>query len=349
MPAAWKTLLTLAAAAAAWAADPALVNHIPPDAKVVVGINMAGFGASAAAKSLFGQAQAAQPQLQQMAKAAGVDPLRDVKEVLLASRGDQKSNQALVLMRGAFDPGRLTAMAGQAGAAAQNYRGVTVLAGKRPDEGWLALLDSSTVAFGDPASVRGVIDRRGAGPGPDPKLRARIAQASSAYDFWFASTAPVADLASGADAGQLGGAALQGELLKAVEEISGGVKFGADLVFGLEAATRSEKDAAALADVLRFFSGMAQASAQKDPKSAQSLAFLDKLQLSTQGNVALVRLTVPGAELNKMIQGAVSAALRQASPAKPAAAPPKAKPAAPPAGGITIQSSPRDMGTVVVK
>ncbi len=350
MPTGWKTILAMAAAAAAYAADPALINRIPADSKVVVGINIAGFGASPAAKSLFGQAQAAQPELQQMAKAAGVDPLRDVKEILIASRGDQKNNQGLVLMRGAFDPAKLTAMAGQAGAAARDYRGVTVLAGKNSNEGWLALLDSSTVAYGDPASVRGVIDGRGAGPGPDPKLRARIAQAAGAYDFWFASTAPLADLASGTDAGQLGGAALQGELLKAVEEISGGVKFGADLVFGLEAATRSDKDAAALTDVLRFFSGMAQASAQKDPKTAQSLGFLDKLELRTQGNVALVRLTVPGAEINKMMQQAVSAAMRQASPSKPAAAPAKSKPAPPPSGGgITIQSSPRDMGTVVVK
>jgi hypothetical protein len=138
-------------------------------------------------------------------------------------------------------------------------------------------------------------------------------------------------------------------LLKAVEEMSGGVKFGADLVFGLDAVTRSEKDAAALTDVIRFFSGMAQASAQKDPKTAQSLGFLDKLQLSTQGNVAQIRLTVPGAELNGIMQQALPAAIRQVSPAKPAAAPPKAKPAAPPAGGITIQSSPKDMGTVVVK
>ncbi len=330
MLAGWKTILTMAAATVTYAADPALINHIPADAKVVVGINMGGFSTSAAAKSLFGQAQAAQPQLQQMAKAAGVDPLRDVKEVLIASRGDQKSNQALVLMRGAFEPARLTAMAGQAGAAAQDYRGVTVLAGKNPDEGWLAVLDASTVAYGDPASVRGVIDRRGADPGPGPKLRARIAQAAGTYDFWFASTAPLADLASGTDAGQLGGAALQGELLKAVEEISGGVKFGTDLKFGLEAVTRSEKDAAALTDVLRFFSGMAQASAQKDPKTAQSFGFLDKLELSTQGNVVLVRLTVPGAELSKLMQQAVSAALRQASPSKPAAAPAKSKPAPPP-------------------
>ncbi len=344
------------AACAAGAADQALLSRIPADTKVVLGVNVAGFSASAAGKSLFSQAQTAQPQLQQMVKAAGFDPLRDVQEVLVASRGDEAANsRMLVLAKGSFDAAKLAAMAGQQGAAAQNYRGVTVFAGKQPSDGWLALLDSSLLAYGDPASMRRAIDGNGAGAGPDAKLRARISQAERNYDFWFATTAPLAEMAGpNAAAGELGAAVMQGELLKAVEQMSGGIKLGTDLVFGIEAVTRSDKDAAALTDVIRFFAGMAQASAQKDPKTAQSLGFLNQLKMSTQGNLAQISLTIPGAELNKVMQQALSTAMRQvapakaeASPAKPQAAPAKAKPA--PAGGLTIQSSPRDMGTVVVK
>ncbi|HPM26679.1 MAG TPA: hypothetical protein PLD96_05020, partial [Methanothrix sp.] len=45
-------------------------------------------------------------------------------------------------------------------------------------------------------------------------LRARISQAERSYDFWFATTAPLAEMAgSNAPAGELGAAAMQGELL----------------------------------------------------------------------------------------------------------------------------------------
>ena len=320
MPAWRKSLLALLlAASVAAAADPALLSHVPPDAKVFAGANLSRFLASPFGKTVLDQAQSAQPQIQQFVQAAGFDPFRDMQEFLVASAGTQKQDQGLVLVKGVFDPARLGALAQKSGAALTTYGGVQVLTGKKPADAWFAFLDNATAAIGDAQSVKGVIDRRGSGGGPDARLRARIDQLSSSYDFWVISAAPVADLA---------GSAMQGDVLKAVVEIGGGIKFGADLLISIEAVNRTDKDAAALADVVRFFVGMAQMSAQKDPKAANSLQFLQRLQLTAEGNVTRMSLSIPGAELEKLIQKAQAAV---------------------PKGGLTIQSSPKDMGTVVVK
>ncbi len=328
MPAWRKSLLALLlAASVAGAADPALLSHVPPDAKVFAGANLAQFLASPFGKTVLDQAQSSQPQIQQLIQTAGFDPFRNMQEFLIASTGNQKQAQGLVLVKGSFDPARLGALAQKSGAALTTYSGVQVLTGKKPTDAWFAFLDSATAAIGDAQSVKGVIDRRGSGGGPEARLRARIDQLSSSYDFWVISAAPVSDLARGAADEQLGGA-MKGDILKAVVETSGGIKFGADLLIGIEAVSRTEKDAAALADVVRFFVGMAQMSAQKDPKAASAIQFLQRLQLTAEGNVTRMSLSVPGAELEKLI--------RQAQ-------------AAVPKGGLTIQSSPKDMGTVVVK
>lgn len=330
MPAWRRTVLSLLlAACVAAAADPALLSLAPPDAKVFLGANLSRFLASPIGQTVAAQAQSSQPQIQQFAQLAGFDPLRGFQEILVASPAVEKSNRGLVLVKGAFGGVNLAALAGKSGGVLSTYGGVQVLGGKKPADGWITLLDPATAAFGDPDSVRSAIDRRGAGPGPESGLRARIDELGNNYDLWLLSAAPLSNLASGASGEQFG-KLLQGDILKAVEMVGGGIRFGTDLVVALEAVSRTDKDASALADVIKFFVGMAQMSAQKDPKAAESLQFLQRLQLTAVGNVTRMSLTVPAAELEKMIKQSQ-------------------RPAAATQTGVTIQSSPRDMGTVVVR
>ncbi len=331
------TVLLLTACAAA-AADPILVSYIPPGTRVVMGANLSQVASSPFGKLLAKQAQASGPQYQEMLQAVGFDPFRDLQEILVASPGTQQEKQGLVLMKGNFDPAKVAAAAQKSGVAVQSYGGVQVLAGVQNAEGWLAFLDNTVAALGDSANVKSAIDRRaGSRRGPEAPMRARIDQASAAYDFWLVSTVPVAELAGKAPDPQLAGM-MQGDLLKGVLETTFGVKFGTDLLISLEALTRSEKDAAALADVVRFFVGMAQMSAQKDPKAASPAALLQGLQLTTQGNTTRMSLSVPGAEIEKLMQQATAAAKKQISSPKPA---PKPAP-----GGVKIYS---DSGVVEIK
>ena len=350
----WKKSIValLAAACVSAAADPALLNLVPSDTRVVAGVNLSQFLSSPFGRFVFSQAQSAQPQLQKLLEASGFDPLRDLQEILIASSGGQKESRGLVLMKGIFDPARLAALAQKSGATVQTYRGIQVMTGKQKTDGWFAFLDATTAALGDAASVQALIDRPPQGRGLNPALRARVDKASSAYDFWAVSIVPPSQFADNMPPGQLNGV-MQGDVFKGILETSGGIKFGPDILIAGEALTRSDKDATALADVVRFFVGLAQMGVQKDPKAAASLAFLQKLQLSAQGSVMRLSLAVPQADLERFIQQAQAAAKQQAAAVKkgsaPAVSPPSQATPPPPSGGLVIRSSPRDMGTVAVK
>jgi hypothetical protein len=345
-----SVFILLISASIAGAVDPVLLDQVMPEAKVFVGINFAGISMSPLGQMALAQSEASSEQLKALTRTVGFDPLKDMREILIASTGEEKDSRSLVLLRGTFP--KIEVLAKATGAAIRSYKGIPVLSMKEQTSlTMMALLDASTIAVGDQKSVQAAIDRRGVNVGLDSRLVARVQEMSRQYDFWMVGKVPEgASPAASAQSQQLGGL-MQGDIVKSVVEFGGGVKLGSELTIAAEAVTKTEKDAAALADVVKFFIGMAQMSAQKDPKAANSMAFLQKLNLRAEGNVAKMSLTIPAAEMEKVVQAALSQALQQAVTAAPSVAAParKAPVVAPPGGGLIINSSPRDMGTVIVK
>ena len=337
MPACYKLIpILLISASIAGAVDPGLLDQAMPEAKVFVGINFAAISTSPLGQMVLAQSEAGSAQIKALKQTLGFDPLKDMREILIASTGEAKDSRGLLLLRGTFP--KIEVLATAAGTPIQSYNGVPVLSMKQQASLiMLALLDPSTIAVGDQQTVQAAIDRHGVNTGLDSRLVARVQEMSRQYDFWLVGKVPEGALPAASAPGQQFGGLLQGDIAKSVVEFGGGVKLGPELTIVGEAVTKTEKDATALADVLKFFIGMAQMSAQKDPKAANSMAFLEKLDLRAEGNVAKMSLTIPAADLQKAMQTAIGQAMQQA----PAAAPP--------AGGLIINSSPRDMGTVIVR
>ena len=351
MPVFCKSVLTLLISASiAGAVDPALLDQVMPEAKVFVGISLAGISTSPIGQMLLAQSGAASEQIKTLTKTIGFDPLKDVREILIASTGEPKDSRSLVLLRGTFP--KIETLAAAAKSPIQSYKGIPVLVMKQQaTPAMLALLDPSMIAIGDPKSVQAAIDRRGLNTGLDSRLAARVQEMSGKYDFWMVGKVPEGAFPAAGAPGQGLSGLMQGDIVKSVVEFGGGVKLGPELTIAAEAVTKTDKDATALADVLKFFIGMAQMSAQKDPQAANSMAFLQKLNLRAEGNVAKMSLTIPSAELEKALQAAIAQARRQVTTFAPSGvAPARQAPAvAPPAGGLIINSSPSDMGTVVIK
>lgn len=348
MPA-WRksVVLLIASACLAAAADPLLLNRVSPQTKVLAGADVSRFTASLFGRSLLSQLQTSEPQFAALTKMVGFDPFRDLQEIVVASPGDAKDNRGLLLMRGIFDPSRIQDLAKQSSAMVESYKGVPVMHDKQKTDPWFAFVDSTTAALGDAQSVREMIDRGTAGSGPDPRLVSRANETAARYDFWIVSMVPATNLSGNVSNPQLNGI-MQGDIVRNVVETAGGIKFGPDIVIGGQAVTRSDKDAAALADVFKFFIGIVQMSAQKNPAAASSMAFLQRMSLKTEGNVFSVSLTIPEAELQKLIRQGTAVAREQAgATSRPAPAVPNRT--APADGGIVIQSSPKDMGTIVIK
>jgi hypothetical protein len=242
-----------------------------------------------------------------------------------------------VLARGAFDPARIGAFPGFEGASAStSFQGVPILKSSKKGAGVLAFLDKSVVAIGPLEIVQQAIARRGQGVRLEPKLAAKVSALRAKYDIWGVSTAPIGPLAGDMPQGNAR-SAMQGDVFKSIESFSGGVSVGTSLEVSAEVVTHTAKDASALADALRLLAGMLQL----DQKNQKAVA--ENFQMQVRANTLQISLKLPESQLRSTMQAGRKAAATP--PADSVETPPDR---VPPGAELVIQSSPKDMGTVVV-
>jgi hypothetical protein len=132
--------------------SPALEALVPADTVVVLGANLASIGGTAIYQKLITRVPL--PQLDGFAQQTGLDPRKDLSEVLFCSNG----KDALFLVGGKFRITDLEARFKSKGVQPSNYQG-HVLFGN--DRGAVTFLDDSTAAAGSPAQLRALIDGTG--------------------------------------------------------------------------------------------------------------------------------------------------------------------------------------------
>jgi hypothetical protein len=315
-----KTLRNLAivlavSCASLFSADQALLRLLPADAAFVAGIHADQIRNSRFGQFLLDQMKSEEGNLEKFVAATGFDPRRDLTELVVASDDVQKkAKKGLVVARGRFDASRIQSFATSEGAQTTTYNGVTVFTGGGKS-GWLAVLDGTTAVAGDADGVRGAIDHyRAGGPGNlSPAVLDRISALSGQYDAWMVSSS-LARLAHEIKDPQLGNA-MGGNLMQSMESVSGGVRFGTNVEVMAEAVMRSEKDATAMVDVVKFLGGMLQLNssqqANRDPRAIELLSLLDKMDLKATGTQFRMTLQVPEATIEQLVK---PASRRKASP-----------------------------------
>ena len=288
-----SSLLTLAAVASA--ADPHLLKLVMPDAKVVSGVDIDKVMGTPFGQFFLSQLPGPDAGFQEFVTATGFDPRRDVHEILMASTGDPAKRSGLLIVRADFDAARIVSLFTAMGNTPETYQGVQILSHGAPKkanavEEAFAFIDNSTAVAGDLASVRGAIDRRNsAGGALDAGLSGKIATTSANQDAWVVSIVPISSFANMAPNKNISGA-LQGDLIKGIQQSSGGVKFGNMIEISGELTARSDQDASSLADVVKFFMNMAQMNA---PGQAQLGALLKTLTVNTEANAVKVSVAIP--------------------------------------------------------
>ncbi|MEK7408478.1 MAG: hypothetical protein AAB225_25685 [Acidobacteriota bacterium] len=309
------------------AGQPALLDLVMPEAKAVIGVNVQRIQASRFGQFVFSQIPAQAPELRELIQATGLDPTRDLHEVVVGVAGEAGRNRVLLLVRGTLDGRRLLALARSSGAQSETYGGVEIVLKRDKEPMAVAFLKEGILVAGDPVGVCGVIAWQGQPARLAPGLRQKAAELSAGRDVWFVSTVPVAEAAAQVPSPQMK-SVLQGETLKSIEQVSGGLRFGPSIEFSLNAVTRSEEDATNLANALRFLIGLARS---RQPAAA---SFTEDLKVT--GRTMNLSVSIPEAEVEKMILATRKAAPKAAEPAKPAET------------GITVYSSPSDMGVVKI-
>ena len=282
------------------AADSELVNLLLPTTRVAAGVNV-----GQAKSSPFGQFLLARMSAENhLTKKTGFDPRTDLQEVLMGTTG-QAAQQGLVLAKGTFNTKIIFAAAQASGGTIETYHDIPVLTGKENTTVHaVAFLGSSVAIAGDLDSVHAAIDRRTAtSPAIDAALVAQIDQESETFDAWSISTVPLSTLANQKLPDQQLNNILSSDLLKSIQQSSGGVKFGQTVQFSGQAVADSSQNATALADVVRFLGTMAQANAPASAAAAIG-ALLQSLSVQTDGNTLTLAAAIPEPQLESLVREA---------------------------------------------
>jgi len=214
----------------------------------------------------------------------------------------QPGQQGLVLARGTFDAPRIFAAARLGGHTVETYNGVDILTGK--DDALthaVTFLDGSIAVAGDLASVHGAVDRHAAANGAiDPALAAKIDQLSNSQDAWSVSLVPLAALANQKMPDTRLNGMLNTDVVKSILQTSGGIKLGAIIQISGEAVANSDKNATALADVVRFLGSMVQSNAPAASAAAIS-SLVQSLDVKADGNTVKVALAIPEQQIEGLV------------------------------------------------
>jgi len=288
------------------AADPGLLRLMMPDAKVIAGLQV-----QQTKNSLFGQYVLSHMQVEdagfkKFIAQTGFDPRRDVTEIVMASNWEQSTPQSrwLVAARGSFNLPQIVGAAKANGGTVTDFQGASILTysepGKPEVESGIAFFDSSSAVMGDLASVRAAIQRKQSNAAASGDLLGRVQDVSLKNDFWFVTVVPISEFAGAMPNPNLSGA-MKGDLLSAIHQASGGIRFGNTVTISGEAVTRSPKDAQALADVFRFLAGLIQLNSENNKVAGQVSTLLDGMDLKTNGNVMTMLLAIPEQQMEQLL------------------------------------------------
>jgi hypothetical protein len=315
-------------------ADPAMLELIMPDARVVIEINLDRMVASPIGQAMSAQMKTELHNLradwQQPLAGFNLDWSHFAQEVIFAGGGAPgRESPSLVIVRGLLDPAWIESLNAFHGSKS-TYMGVPILSSGGGNS-VVAFLDGSIAVIGQPADVKAAIRRRGQNTPPSPVLAEGLQRFEGQYDAWMVSAGGLAPSKSPV------GNSLK--WLDRVDGFTGGLRLSPDFELSAVITMRNEKDVAEMANGLKWFSGVVQTQ-------DRTAASLDNMKFEVDGKRLTLSLQVPEQQVRAALQ-------QRGQPGRPRAAavkPPEISNGMPelPSGTIRVQSSPGDMGTVVV-
>lgn len=305
-------LSVVLSASAAFSADSALLSLVMPEARVVAGIDVERAKESFLGKKMLEAMDSKDSDFAKFVAMTGFDPRRDLREVVIAATdANTKNPPALIVVRGVFDTSRINGFLKVSGAAtSEMLSGIEYFTKKdSKDDMGFAFLDGTVAVAGPRASVRAALQRRsGSGAGLNGSTYAKVQDLSKSNDMWFVTSIPVAELQNALPGANSGGkkqgpaGMMGGDAFKGIEQAAMGVRFGSESMdLTAETVSLTEKDATGLADVVRFLSTMVQMN-RENPDVKGLAAALDTMKISTDARTTRVTLSLPMAEIEKMIK-----------------------------------------------
>jgi len=259
------------------AAADTLTDLLPPDTKVVFGIRVPNLALSSVAQTFAAQAHAAAAGWLKAVPLDGIDLLRDIDEVLIASTGRGQNPPSIIVVTGRFDVARLAA-------GAKLYREVPLLTGEVETGSAVALLENGTAILGDAALVRAAIDQRAGKNRIDSALNDRITSLRQRYDIWGLGERPEGFVAPTPEA----------KVLESIDRFQFGVQLASGLELAAEIHARSPEDTEKLNVALATIAAMV--------KGTETSGSAAKFDLQAEGGTLKLTVFIPDEELKKTIE-----------------------------------------------
>jgi hypothetical protein len=240
---------------------------------------------------MIGQFADHEADFEKFIRLTGFDPRRDLREAVFASISG-KEKDGLFVARGAFDISKIIAAAKSEGGNSLVYQGFNVVTTSEADPHWVAFLDPSLAVGGSMESVQAAIARRTTGT-----VNSTYRDLGARYHVWMYTAEPAA-LGRAMPGGQRSNSN-PAATFRSITVAQGGLKLGNTIDVDALATTRSDKDAQALHDVMRFLAGMIQLKSD-DASAAEVASLLESMQLSASGNKVTLKLSIPENQIEQL-------------------------------------------------
>ncbi len=256
---------------------------------VVLGVNLAGLRDTSIYQKLITRVPL--PQLDSFTQQTGLDPRKDLSEILLCSNG----KSALLLVRGKFRPADIEARFKSKGVAPSNYKGHAIFGDERAA---ITLMDDSTAVAGPPADLRALIDQpSGAARGLPVSLRDLLRTLPQADQVYAALTGGLENLNL-----PLPREGNLGSILDSLRSVNSAT-LGMNLTSGIDAIAvvncNTERDAKFIHDLVRGLVGFGRLNTPDN--QPEMLKLYDGIQATQQQAQTTVTANVPQQLADKFI------------------------------------------------
>ncbi len=267
--------------------DPALSSLISPDTVMLVGVK-----ADALRSTEFYRRWVAarpQPPLDEFARRTGLDPRKDLRELLVASDG----KSAVAMARGKFSPSGLEPALAQAGARRFTYKGYTLTG---TETAAVVFLNDSTAVAGPAAALRATLDRRERGPAPPKTLLDRVATVPATSQVWVVATGLFDKI--NLPTSQTGSLGIPPQVFGSIQGVTAwaDLRESADLTAKIDTST--PQDAKRTHDAIKGLIGMGRLSTPDGKR--ELLRLYDSVTVGQQERVIHVKANIPLDLLEKL-------------------------------------------------
>jgi len=268
--------------------DPELAALVPADTVYLLGADMERLSRTHAWQKLE---TFALPDLNRFTAATGLDPRRDIREVLVCSNG----TGAVTILRGRFSESDLASRLQSHGAARLSWKGHPLYT---TDRAAVTFLGSSIAAAGSTAAVEGIIDAYDHGGSGLPAALEPLVQTIPARDqLWLVRAGGSPGMRFGENDESRLGSVIQ--LLRGIRTVVFGIDFSSGLDLSARVECDNDNDAAHVHDALRGAIGMARLSTPDN--HPELLQVYDAIQVSQEKSLVRVSASASSAQVDQAL------------------------------------------------